>query len=444
MPLLAALMALFCTFVPVVVHAGDTIPLVAAEDNGEPFAWGDFTWTNGGSRQKKRLIDSPVLTMQIDVDVNYTYSFAHPIDDTVVGSTALARNNELELSFFGLGGDLHYDNVRARILTQLGTRSTVIPRNDGSVARGQFDLAEAYRYVSEGYTGYHWDYLHGVNVDIGIFMSYVGLFSYDNWENWAYQPSFTSDNTPWFFNGARFQVYPTDRIKVEMWLINGWQTYGKFNNLPGVGFQFLIRPVEYLSFVSNGYVGTDTQDHPGRVRYHSDSSFLYRWFQNPDPNGAVTRAAFSFTFDLGVENGEGVTPFGGAGGPAQNFISGMFYHRTWFHQNAFAWTFGGGYMHNPGRYLVLLPTGVAGQQFSAKPGDPFDAYDFSTTFDWLLADWTTWRVEMVHRWASIPYFAGHGGVTSQDGYVTTPLAPGWQPDLQHSETRLVMAWITRF
>jgi len=49
-----------------------------------------------------------------------------------------------------------------------------------------------------------------------------------------------------------------------------------------------------------------------------------------------------------------------AGGPAQNFISGMFYNRLWFTDEQFGWTFGGGFMHNPGRYLVLTPTGVAG------------------------------------------------------------------------------------
>jgi hypothetical protein len=30
------------------------------------------------------------------------------------------------------------------------------------------------RYLSEAYGGYHWDKLNGINVDAGIFMSYVG------------------------------------------------------------------------------------------------------------------------------------------------------------------------------------------------------------------------------------------------------------------------------
>src|SRR5262249_642771 len=205
----------------------------------------------------------------------------------------------------------------AGLLLQDGTRWRVVPRNDGSINRGQFDLATIYRYISEGYVGYHVNWLHGVNFDVGIFMSYVGLFSYDNFENWAYQPSYTSDNTPWFFNGIRLQTFPTDRFKAELWVINGWQTYGKFNELPGVGLQMLWRPTESVGIVTSDYFGYDTANHPGRLRFHSDNSFLARYYNSP--KSFLDRAAFSITADFGFENGQGVTPFGGDGGPAQNF-----------------------------------------------------------------------------------------------------------------------------
>ncbi len=92
---------------------------------------------------------------------------------------------------------------------QLGTRSTIVnPRNDASWTRGGYNIQDAYRYFSEAYGGYHFNAMHGINVDAGIFMSYVGLFSYYNCENWTYQPSFTSDNTPWFFNGCAFKCFP--------------------------------------------------------------------------------------------------------------------------------------------------------------------------------------------------------------------------------------------
>jgi opacity protein-like surface antigen len=434
----------------------------------EPFAFADFTWLNGNNRQKSELLDTKYFTPSLLIDVNYTASKNNPIDDTVVGSTALSRNNEFTLAFLGFGGDFHAEGGRARLMTQYGIRSTLVPRNDTSTNRGQFDLQTALRYVSEAWGGYHWDVLHGINADAGIFMSYVGLFSYDNFENWMYLPSFTSDNTPWFFNGIRIQIFPTDTLKIEPWIINGWQTYGKFNTMPGFGAQILWRPVEYLSFITNDYVGFDTQDAPGRIRFHSDNSFQARYVNLTVPWYGITRAAFSITADLGFEHGDGVVGFGGTGHegsctPAtpctQHFLSAMAYHRIWF-GDKFAWNIGGGFMNNPGRYLVLSPTGQASSSSLIQPagvtppsastafdynaGTTFNAFDYETGFQYMPSQLVTFDVEYNHRQADVPYFAGHGGVTSPDGYINTPIPPGWRPDLSKMDDRIIFAMLTRF
>jgi hypothetical protein len=464
--------AVTCALAPWPARAqGHAVP-PPEEPASEPFAFGDFTWLNGSTRQHRAVLDTPYFTPQFLLDVNYTASQSNPIDHTVVGSTVLSRNNEITLQFLGFGGEFHYEHARGRLMTQFGARATVVPRNDGSSMRGQFDLQTALRYVSEAYGGYHWDALHGINVDVGIFMSYVGLFSYDNSENWMYLPSYTSDNTPWFFNGMRLQVFPSDKFKIEPWIINGWQTYGQFNEMPGLGVQLLYRPFEWVSLISNDYVGWDTQDSPGRMRFHSDNSIQVRYFDVPGARGLFTRAAFSFTGDIGGENGDGVTPFGGkhtnnplqctpASPCQQQFLSWMAYNRLWFADGHLAWTTGGGMMHNPGRYLVLPPTGVATpyqalstdglsytlpgpQAFSLNPGTTFDAWDFSTGVQWMPDELTTWDLEVNHRQAADPYFAGHGGVTSPDGYTTTAVPPGWRPDLAKVDNRIVAALLLRF
>ena len=164
-----------------------------------PFAFADFTWLNGNSRTKDTPYATKFFTPEIRADVNYVYDFRHPKDDTIGGSSEIFRSSEVQLTQLGVGGDFHYDNVRARVMTQFGLYSETTPRNDASPARGQWNLADAYRYLSEAYGGYHLNVQHGVNVDAGIFMSYVGLFSYYQFDNWAYQPSYVSSNTPWFF-----------------------------------------------------------------------------------------------------------------------------------------------------------------------------------------------------------------------------------------------------
>ena len=230
-----------------------------ANQKPEPFSFADFSWLNGNSRVKEIPFDSKFFTPEIRSDTDYVYDFNHPQDDTISGSSEIFRANEFQLTQLGVGGDFHWDNVMARLMTQFGMYSQTTPRNDASPGRGQWQLADAYRYVSEAYGGYHFNVLDGVNVQAGIFMSYIGLFSYYNFDNWAYQPSYVSSNTPWFFNGMRVQIYPNQHLKIEPWLINGWQSYGRFNHRPGIGGQILWRPNGWFSFVGNQYRWVQTR-----------------------------------------------------------------------------------------------------------------------------------------------------------------------------------------
>jgi hypothetical protein len=417
----------------------------------EPFAFADFTWLTGNSREKEALLDSKYFTGEFRLDANYIYDYNHPADHTIDGSAETGRADELQVQQLGIGGDFHWDNVRGRIMTQFGMYSEETPRDDGSPARGQWDLADAYRYISEAYGGYHWDVMHGVNLDAGIFMSYIGLFSYYNYDNWAYQPSYVSANTPWFFNGLRLQTFPTDKLKVELWLINGWQSYGMFNSTPGAGTQILWRPNGAFSFVTNDYWGRDTLGNPDRERWHSDNSVQLKYYDRP--TNLFDKAAFSITGDAGCENGGGVTCAGGnAAHPSQYFLGFMIYNRFWFHQDKFGVTLGGGEIDNPGRYLVLLPpingaTAASGTPyFTTNPGDPFRAWDASFTFDYMPVDYITFRWEADRRVANVPYFVGPGGITPAGGNTGAPgsLVPGFTPDLRRSETRLNLALLVKF
>jgi len=425
-----------------------------------PFDGIDMTWQNGSDRRDSSVFNKmKFFTPSILMDIAYTHSFNNPNDNTIVGSTALARNNEVQLNAMHLGGDFVYNNARARFMTQFGARSIVIPRNDLSPYRGQYQLANVYRYLSEANVGYHFNKWYGINIDAGLFMSYIGLNSYYQPENWEYQASYTSDNTPWFFNGMRIQIFPTKHLKIEPWIINGWQSYGMFNKMPGVGGNITWMPNSNLKLLTNDYYGTDAAGLPERKRFHSDNSLLVRYFNKPESKG-ISRMAFSLTGDIGDEKGGGVNGFKNGDsiqGPAQYFESAMFYNRIWFAKNKIAWTIGGGVMKNPGRYLVLYPTGQASPlpnpnnptqtegafPFSANPGDKFSAWDCSTNFDWMPNQSLTFRIELVHRESNVPYFAGKGGVTSQTGYSTTPLDPNWRPDLVKSENRIILALLFR-
>ena len=168
-------------------------------------------------------------------------------------------------------------------MTQFGEYSTATVRNDPSYSKGQWNINDADQYLSEAYGGYHIDGVkHGLNIDAGIFMSYIGLFSYYNFDNWAYQPSYVSSNTPWFFQGVRMQFFPTEHLKIEPWLINGWQSYGSSNNRKGLGGQIKWTPYPWMNIISNNYgLGHDDLYVTHRGRIHTDNSIEIKYFDKP-------------------------------------------------------------------------------------------------------------------------------------------------------------------
>jgi len=445
----------------------------------EPFSDADWTWLNGNPRTKEIYWDSKFFTPEIRADINYVSDFNHPTDHSIGGSSELFRSSEVQLEQLGVGGDFHYDNVRARLMTQFGMYSATTPRNDPSPGHGQWDLVSAYRYVSEAYGGYHFNVLHGVNVDAGIFLSYIGLFSFYNFDNWAYQPSYVSSNTPWFFNGVRVQIFPTAHLKIEPWFINGWQAYGSANHRPGLGGQIKWTPKPWLNIISNNYgLGEDDLFIKGRSRIHTDNSVEVKYYDKPEKT--LDKMAFSVTGDLGCEYGSGVSCYGNhKGGPKQSFIGYMVYNRFWFHRDLFGLTLGGGQINNPGRYLVLIPpingetaitAATNSPYFTGNPGDPFKAWDSSITFDYMPKQYITFRAEYDYRHASVPYWTGQGGITPPSGNTGSPqffvcsngassgatslgaaetacgggLSSVWFPDLRKNESFIDLSILVKF
>jgi hypothetical protein len=405
--------------------AAPAAPTIGAETTTEsaPFAFADWTWLNGNPRTKDTPLATTYFTPEFRADINYTEDSNQPKDHSLGGSTETFRSGEVALEQLSFGGDLRVDNVRGRVLTMFGLFATTTPRNDGSAGVGQWDYNDAYKYVSEAWGGYHFNVNHGLNIDAGIFVSYIGLFSYYNFDNWAYQPSYVSSNTPWFFNGVRIQWFPTDKLKIEPWFINGWQSYAKYNGHPGLGGQILWRPKPWVSMVFNNYgMGTDTLGNPGRSRIHTDNSIEVKWYDHPD--NRLDKMALSLTGDLGCEYGGGVSCHNDSNGhPKQMFAGWMLYNRFWFHRDLFAVTLGGGKLDNPGRYLSLLPpingaSAVSGSPyFPEYPGSIYKAWDSTVTFDYMPSQFITFRSEMGYRYSDVPYWTGREGITPPGGNV---------------------------
>jgi hypothetical protein len=425
--------------------------------------YADFTWVNGNTHEVDFPLAGKVFSPELLFDTNYAYDFAKPNDHTISGSTCTNISNEIVVEDIGVGGDWYIDNVHARLMTEFGMYSTEVPRDDETPARGSWAVIPGTQYLTEAYGGYHFDIpgTDGINIDFGQFPSYVGLYSFYDSENWTYQASYVSSNTPWFFTGERTQIFPSDALKIELWLINGWQTYNAFDEglggVTGLNYGCEVRwaPNPGLVVISNDYVGPDNPNSPNCIKYHTDDSIVCKYFDNPK-SGGIDKMAFSLTCDAGMQQGplwigqnayigagdSGLGPHGtgynvgpsgyvtvGPGGQfAESFLGTMFYDRTWFGHDTLAFTFGGGIMSNPGGYLALLPPidgdtasnygsdSVATAAFGEYPGEQWMAWDYDLGFQIMPNEYITFDFEYTHRWSSLNYFVGPGGITSSDGW----------------------------
>lgn len=452
----------YCTvafFFSLTISAQDTTVITPAKI---PFDGMDLTWINGQNRQTHfplTLIDKKtnetILTGVTYLDAYYNYNFANPIDNTQTISSSIGRHNEFTLNNASIGIESNYKNTIGRLWLQYGQSASIIQDLDGSTNKGRNTNINNLKYIREAAAGYHFNKLHGINVEMGIFMSYIGLESYVTQENWSYQRSLLCDFTPFYFSGARIQAFPTKKYKVELWVLNGWQSYNSFSNAPGLGFSNYYRPNENIQLVANFYYGKDSQNpdtlghQSQRMRFHHDNSIVVRYYKNKESKG-LSQAAFSLNSHYGFQsnhsNGDTLKA-------NQNFMTGAsFANRFWFHKNKLGLSLRADYLNNQSvvngkntsPYLAFTPavssTVPNDYDIAINQNKKLELFQFTTTFDVMPNDFVTFRLEYVYRQANMPYFAGHGGTTSPSGFTNGPttITP-WKPDLKKEEHRITLA-----
>lgn len=398
---------------------------------------------NGQSRQKDFPLKAfnDAVTLSLYMDVNYGYSLNHPKDDTFTGSASVPRHNEFNINLASVGMEWNYKHVIGRLSLQYGSVLSVVQDQDGSVNKGRNQALQNLRYIREATAGYHFDVLHGINAEAGIFMSYMGLESYLLAENWNYTRSVVCENTPFYFQGMRIQIFTSDRFKIEPWVMNGWQTYGKYNLMPSIGMQVRWIPVEQLSLGANFYLGTDTEQIENRVRFHSDHSIMWRYFQD-EKAPFISKMALSLNNHVGFEDGgRDIVTHQELAGPAHaHMVGSALANRFWFAEDKLAFTIRGEVFSNPSRYLseypppgyTANPNPLTGQATSTKA---LQIWGITGTFDVMPTDFFAFRIDASYRNANLPFYAGPGGTTSPSGYQPTPA--GYVPDLVKNQTLIV-------
>jgi hypothetical protein len=429
-------------------------PVDALDVKEPPFSKFDWSWLNGSNAQPASLLRIGPVTPSVFVDVDLAWQFSRPIDHTIFPTTTAARHGEFNLNLAYVGFELNGLDSRSgapigRVELQTGSYVSTIQGQDSTSARGFFISTSVLGFVKQAGAGWHFHALHGVNVEVGIFPSYIALESYVPQENWNYTHPFVSDFTPYYFAGLRSQLYLREDLKVELWLVNGWQSFARWHDAVAGGYLVNWRPTSRLSLTHVLYGG---QDQPRLADPLNQSFRLYtdnyaQWLLFEDLGRDVfQRLALCLVADLGYEDRgpkAGAPAADGSATPPSGVLGGtsLTLRAEWTRQ--LASTVRGDLFYDHGGAVVSgLPLGspymLPGNGSATNPFEWLGG-GVAGTFDWRPSPWLLFRLEYSHRWANQPYFSGHGGITGPNGVPATTSAErdAFTPDLRRSDDRVI-------
>lgn len=398
-----------------------------------PFSLDDYSWMNGSNRQPASLLGVGPLTYQLYIDSYYAYQFSNPKDHTIFPTTVAPRHNEVGVNLATFGIEVTgLDGPIGRLYLQYGANTETDAGQDATTTRGYYLQQRSMLAIQQVGAGWHFHELDGINFEVGLFPSYVGLESYLPQENWNYLRPFLSDFTPYYFSGSRTQIFFTPRTKLELWIVNGWQTYGKYNDAFGVGYLLNWRPTARWSFTHSSYNGSEEPSDPASNRFYTDNYFQWHYYQSSQ--GWIKSSALSMVLDWGYEN-RGSNDLGGANGAmyGTSISNRIEYSQRW------ATAFRYDYYYDQTKALIIQPPRASDGATAAPityPSGPFIGAGVTATLDFTPSPWLIYRLEFMHRDANFPLFSGQGGITSSSGLKTTSTT-GFTPDLRNSDDRLV-------
>lgn len=393
-----------------------------------PFGAFDFSWMNGSNPQPASLLTMGPLTWSLYVDTYFGWQFYQPLDHTVFPTTTAPRHNEISLNLAHLGVDVTgLDGPTGRLYIQYGSIVETIAGQDTTTTRGFFLTNRLLQYVQQAAVGWHFHWWHGANVELGIFPSYVGLESYLPEENWAYTHAFISDATPYYFFGVRGQLFPSSTLKVELWLVNGWQTFGQWHEARAGGYLWNWRPVEWLSIVNSLYLGQEAPGDSDSSRLYSDNNIQVRYYKG-GAGSLVRSLALSLVADVGYEHRSNAD---------SGWISGVaLAHRIdWTAE--WKTTLRGDIAYD--QTQAITPKFPVGSPYPWPGTGSLLAGGVSATVDYWPSPWLLVRLEYAHRAANQPLFGGHRGITGPNGTLPRSAVEqaSFTPDLRQTDDRII-------
>lgn len=253
------------------------------------------------SRDRPR--DGRARTWAVGGFVDTGYTFDHNLPDNHIdrGNFTSLRSNEITVHLTAL-----YVNHPAtddepwsfEVAAQFGTTAAGLIASEPNAGGDQGPTAgrEVWEHVGRANVGARIPKT-GTELAVGVFGTPIGIWSLWSKDNWTYSTPWHLNAVPYVLMAGRVTQPIGRKVVTQLWITNGWQTYGDLNRLPSTMVGGTYTPVDDLALSTWTYFGPeDVDNRPRAWRLLSDTYAIYdrdRW-------------AIAAVFDVGRERLTGV------------------------------------------------------------------------------------------------------------------------------------------
>lgn len=221
------------------------------------------------------LLNYNELTWSGFLDSYAAHDFNDPTGDRPYTTQALV-DDELRVNLGLLETKLDNTDWRGRIAIQGG---------DSVKANYSSERERFFRYIQESSLGYKLS--DNLWLDTGIYLSHIGLESFNSRDNWNYTRSLVAEYSPYYETGAKLSYQYDEEWSGQLHVLKGWQNISNDRD-PALGMQVTWGPNKTYQFIYNNFIGNE---HGLRVF----NEILLKYAFNEDFN-------FGVQFDLGHQN----------------------------------------------------------------------------------------------------------------------------------------------
>ncbi len=219
------------------------------------------------------------------IDTGYTFDHNQPDSHVDRGNFTSVRVNEITVHLataYVRHTPTDEEPLLFEFAGQVGPAATALlatePRPGGDAS--QFTGAEVWQHIGRANVGVRVPKA-GTELAVGVFGTPIGYYSFWSKDNWTFSTPWHLNAVPYVLMGGRVSQPLGRKVTAQLWVTNGWQTYGDLNRIPSTMVGANYTPIDGLLLSQWVYFGADDVDNRPRAwRMLSDTYAVYdrgRW-----------------------------------------------------------------------------------------------------------------------------------------------------------------------